>query len=397
VDNDLIDLLVSQDPLVPRDSLVPRDPLVPGDSRVSQHFSRAYRLIGISSLFHGYLPWSMTATVALRELYRTWHMSWRGFRDGIEKLDERGLLDLKVHPGVASRLTMTPGWLIHKKDDDQHYTALSSAAICALREEHGLSPSEIGMCIRLAVERSSEFASLSAVTSFLGVGYARGRSFVRKLCTAGLASRTEVRGHRHAVAITLDGLMFQAPHDISRRERRQAKRQAASSRARDPRADEAARLLIAHFQELTDADLAPLRSACAGLVAEGWGAREIVAHITGIGELTNARHPLAVVLGRIAAATEELRVRKASANRSTTMPGTDEMDTENDSILQSWDRWLGATMSDDEISQLTEHGSRRWAVWSLIAGHASLGPAPDRLHDGSPIPKNTPLLSTRVT
>jgi hypothetical protein len=61
------------------------------------------------------------------------------------------------------------------------------------------------------------------------------------------------------------------------------------------------------FDELTSESIPALRSACAGLVAYGWDAPEIVQHITGMGGLSQANNPLAVVLSRIQHAIEELR------------------------------------------------------------------------------------------
>jgi hypothetical protein len=278
-----------------------------------------YRLVGLSSALHGSLPWTPPSQVgghvALRNLYRAWHTGWGVFRRALDHLDDRGLVDLDVHPGVISHITVRPGWLIHARNDEQHFTALSSAMTTALIDEHGLSVTQVGICVRLAVEGKGHFQSLSSLVDHLGIGYRATRHLVELLVRANLCERSAAPGHRQEISLRLEHLYYDIPERPVRSVRRRAERQALSARARDPKAQLAAVMLQDAFDELSGESIPALRSACAGLVAYGWDAPEIVQHITGMGSLSQASSPLAVVLSRIQHAIEELRAGQEARQR----------------------------------------------------------------------------------
>jgi hypothetical protein len=270
-----------------------------------------YRLVGLSSALHGSLPWTPPSQVgghvALRNLYRAWRTGWGVFRRALDHLDDRGLVDLDVHPGVISHITVRPGWLIHARNDSQHFTALSSAMTTALLDEHGLSVTQVGICVRLAVEGKGHFESVSSLVDHLGIGYRATRHLVDLLVRANLCEQNTAPGHRQEISLRLEHLYYDMPERPVRFVRRRAERQARSARSRDPKAHLAAVMLQDAFDELTSEHVPALRSACAGLIAYGWEAQEIVQHITGMGSLSQASSPLAVVLSRIQHAIEELR------------------------------------------------------------------------------------------
>jgi hypothetical protein len=239
------------------------------------------------------------------------------FRRALDCLDDRELVDLDVHPGVISHITVRPGWLIHERNDPQHFTALSSAMTTALIDEHGLSVTQVGICVRLAVEGKGHFQSLSSLVDHLGVGYRATKHLVELLVRANLCERSAAPGHRQEISLHLEHLYYDMPERPARSVRRKAERQARSARARDPKAQLAAVMLQDAFDELTSEHVPALRSACAGLVAYGWEAQEIVQHITGMGGLSQASSPLAVVLSRIQHAIEELRAGQEARQRLT--------------------------------------------------------------------------------
>ncbi len=280
------------------------------------------------------------------------------FRRALDCLDDRGLVDLDVHPGVISHITVQPGWLIHKRNDEQHFTALSSAMTTALIDEHGLSVTQVGICVRLAVEGKGHFQSLSSLVDHLGIGYRATRHLVELLVRANLCEQNTAPGHRQEISLRLEHLYYDMPERPVRSVRRSAERQARSARVRDRRAHLAAVMLQDAFDELTSEHVPALRSACAGLVAYGWDAPEIVQHITGMGGLSQASSPLAVVLSRIQHAIEELRAGQEARQRlvqhAEEINSLDDLDEEEmpdgeDDVAT--DRLLGSQLLN-EIAQL---------------------------------------------